>query len=68
MMCKRLHTGHLSVHVEDSLQHHEETVENLELCLSVRLLVVLLLSRIVPLSAIISIIIKISNCASQCDY
>ena len=38
VLCTRLRPGHLSVHVGDSLRRSEEIVKNLELCLSVQLL------------------------------
>ena len=36
MICIRLHHGHMSVRVGDSLQRSEEIVKNLKLCFSVR--------------------------------
>ena len=43
VICTQLHSAHFSVHVGDSSPHSEETVKNLDLWLSIRSLLLLLL-------------------------
>ena len=42
MICKQLHPGHLRVRVGDGSRCSEEILKNLELCLGMRLVLLLL--------------------------